>query len=178
MTTVAEKKKSVNTEQGAHEYCQETLRLKKNAETLFLAIGERLHQIRMRELYKPFWSSFEEYCMEFKWEGSTASRLINIYKKFVLEYHIAPAELVATGGWTVLAEVLPVVKNKEDAVKWVRATQELSRADVRREIATAKRALPEDLRCRHPESKATYIRICECGCKEQIYDVDYAGRKS
>ncbi len=164
-------------EKRNHDYCQATIDMKAAAETYFLTIGQRLYEIRTKEMFKPYWSSFDEFCMEFKWDGSAASRLINIYKKFVLEYHIAPAQLVKAGGWTVLAEVLPVIRDKEDALKWIEVTQELSRSDVRKEIKSRKGTLPEEMKCRHPESKVYYLRICECGCKEVIYDVEFKGKK-
>lgn len=147
----------------------ETLELKQHGEALFIELGKRLHTIRERELFKPSWETFEDYCEEFKWKPSTASRLINIYSRFVLEYQIPPKRLAEAGGWTVLAEILPIVKNKADAETWIDKTTTHSRADIRKDIQEARGTLPEDQNCKRHEWYM--IRICrKCGTKEQVYD--------
>ncbi len=159
----------MSTEAKNHEYCNDTLKLRNEIETWFITVGERLYNIRQQQLYHPFWSSFEEYEMEFKWDPSQVSRLINIYKKFVLEYKIAPAQLIEAGGWTVLAETLPVIHSKADAEKWLKKTKTHSRADIRKDIKEAKGTLQKEEACKHRNSYL--IRICEdCGLKERVYD--------
>ncbi|MDL5400733.1 hypothetical protein QSI00_24520, partial [Escherichia coli] len=66
----------------------------------FLLLGERLKKIRDEKLYIPsfeaFWCFAEE---EIKLSESTCSRLISVYEKFILEWNIDPADVVAIGGW-------------------------------------------------------------------------------
>lgn len=109
----------VSIEQQNHDYCQETLRIKQSLELHFLELGKRLFEIREGKLFEPYWDSFTEYLMEMRLDATKASRLVNIYKTFVLKYEIEPQKLADAGGWSVLAEVLPMVKDKESADEWV-----------------------------------------------------------
>lgn len=157
----------MSTDTKKHEYCQETVDLKQEGERIFLQIGERLYNIRKEELFRPFWDSFYEYELEFKWSPGTANKLINIYKVFVLEAGIKPVQLGEAGGWTVLAECLPVIKNKKDAQHWLGQATELTRSDLRKSIAEAKAGPQEE--CAHPPAEIYYLKVYGCcGVKEQF----------
>lgn len=158
------------TEKKNHDYCNDTIAIKRDGERLFLEMGERLYNIRKQELFKPFWSSFFEYELEFKWSPGTANKLINIYKVFIVQAKIEPERLAAAGGWTILAETLPVVKTPEDAEHWLEQATELTRDDLRTSVKEAKSGLSKEDACQHPPADTYYLKICGCcGSKEQIY---------
>ena len=150
-----------------YDYCQQTLTLKANIEHSFLALGERLKKIRDQRLYEPSWTSFYEYCEEMKMNESTASRLIGIYEKFILEYHFEHQKLLEAGGWSVISECLPVIKSKNDAEEWLHKAKTLSRGDLRKELKEKKTGITET-GCRHDYYM---LRVCrKCGEKTRVYD--------
>lgn len=137
-------------------------------EETFLELGKRLMKIRDEELYKPQWDSFHEYVGEVKMSESSASKLISIYEKFILKYQIDPERVLNAGGWSTVAEVLPMVKNKDDAEHWLSLGETLSRKDLRSEIEEKKRGVQQH-ECKHRD---TYdIRICkDCGARIRLYE--------
>lgn len=148
-------------------FCNQILEYKGGIEASFLELGRRLRLVREERLYSDQWESFDDYLMELKNISlPTATKLINIYGTFVVEYKIPVKKLVQAGGWTMLAETLPVVKSKEDALAWLEKATLLTRTDLRREIQEANTGiLMRD--CEHEES--AYLRVClRCGIKERI----------
>lgn len=151
-----------------YEYCQKTLAFKDRIEKDFLALGKHLYNIRENRLYEPHWSSFHEFAMELKMSISSVSKLINIYRIYVLEYHYQPDELAKAGGWTVLAETLPHVTSQEAAGRVLTLAMELSRSDLKKELTEAKTGV-QMISCPHEDSYA--IRVCRtCGDRHQIYE--------
>lgn len=143
-------------------YCNQTLTLKNSIEESFLELGARLMNIRDNCLYEGQWESFEDYLLEFKniSEG-TASRLINIYKKFVVEYNFAPKLLAEAGGWSVLAETLPNVNSLQEAEYWLGEATALTRTHLRRTLKEHKTGIKMDT-CAHLETYT--LQICKT-CK-------------
>lgn len=113
------------------------------------------------------WTSFGEFLMEMKMSEPTASKLINIWAKFVMEFGINPFLVVEAGGWGNVAEILPVVKDKQSAEEWLGKAKILTREDLRTEIRIAKGGTPpED--CSHEFIK---IEFCnKCGEKHRVYE--------
>lgn len=149
-------------------FCQKTIEGINEIESNYLARAEDLHKIRSLSLYRPAWDSFEEFCMELKsLKYTSVMKLVGIHEKFVLNYKISQARIAKAGGWSTVAEILPVIKTKEDAIKWLNTAQDKTREHLRQDIKEAKTG--KDMRkCAH---KRTYtIRICEdCGMKERIH---------
>lgn len=159
----------ITTEQKNHDFCEETIERMNQIETDYMSRAEDLHKIQTLSLYRPSWDSFEEFCMELKGiKYKSIMKLIGIYEKFILQFKFSPARIAKAGGWTNVAEVLPVVKNKEDAKKWLDAAESKTREHLRQDLKEAKTGI--DLtKCKH---KAAYtIRICpDCGLKERVYE--------
>jgi hypothetical protein len=151
-------------------YCESTIELKSTIENSFLDLGQRLLKIRNENLYLPQWTSFLEYVWEMKMSEAQASKLINIYQKFVLEYAFPRERLLKAGGWSSLAEVLPMIKSKEDAEYWLEKTEILSRPDLRKEKKEHVTGIQQS-DCEHHD---TYeLRICRtCGLKEKLLQSD------
>jgi len=150
-----------------YDYCQETISLKIKLETGFLLLGERLKKIRDGFLYQPQWESFDIYLDEIKIDPATASKLITIYTKFVLEYGIAPEEIAAAGSWSNAYEISTVAKTKEDVTRWLEESKDRTPKDTKIELRKVKTGKDPD-NCKH---EWVSIRYCShCNTKEKIYD--------
>lgn len=155
------------TEIQDHKYCEDTLKLKDVIENSFLMLGERLKKIKDEDMFKPQWDSWDEYLEEMKMSQATASKLINIYSKFVLEYGISTDILLESGGWSTLAELLPYAKSKEDANELIHEAGILTRKDLRVKLNERKSGIAQE-ECLHEFYE---LRICrKCQLKEKIYD--------
>lgn len=151
-----------------YNFCEETKLLKNKIENSFLELGERLLKIRDQNLYTPQWSSFTEYVWELKWSEAKASKLINIYQKFVLNYGFPTERLLNAGGWSGLAEVLALVKDKESAEYWLHELEISSRPDLRVKIKEFVTGI-EQADCLHPDNYV--LKICRaCGLKEKVLE--------
>ena len=152
----------------ALNFCNETLSFKNDIEVSFLELGARLQEIRDKALYADQWEDFASYLMEFKnLSEASASKLINIYQRFVIEYGV-PRKLIGEAGWTSLAETLPIVKNKKDAMDWVERAILLTRTDLRREIKEAKTG---KLMAQCDHKKYYLLKVCEdCGVKHKVHE--------
>ena len=152
------------TENQKHNFCNDAIIAKRNIEWKFLEFGAMLHKIKAERYYEAGWSSWEEFEMELKMSSATISKLLRIYETFVLRYEFKPQELAHVGGWSVVAEFLPLVKEdtpKKEIVGWLSGAKEQTRADIRRTI-TEKKTGVSMATCKH---KDTYtITICrDCG---------------
>lgn len=156
-------------EKSNYDFCLATIEADKHTEEAVLALAERYYKIHALKMYEPAWSSFEEYCMEIKGrEYSTVMKLIGIHEKFVVQYRISPKSLSEAGGWSVISELLPVIKTKDDANKWLQRAKELPREHLRAEVREHKRGIPI-ASCKHTD---TYlIRVCRgCGEKHEVHE--------
>lgn len=149
-------------------FCNETTKLKQNIETAFLTLGERLMKIRDNKLYLGQWETFELYLMDAKISPATASKLINIYHRFFIEWQFPAEKLVEAGGWSVVATLLPVCTNKEQATEWMDKATILSRQDLEKDIKEAKTGIDMSV-CAHEDSYV--IKVCrQCGNRERVYE--------
>jgi hypothetical protein len=148
-------------------YCQQAIQIKKTTEANFLMLGQYLHNIREQQLYQGQWDSFPEYLEDMTLPEGTASKLINIYKKFVYEYGIANERLLETGGWTKLALLLPIVTDKDTAEEWLDKATVLSSRDLQKEIKESETGI-DMIQCQH--TKTRFVEKCEeCGEHWQVY---------
>lgn len=144
------------------DYCQKAITLKNSLETSYLQLGEQLYQIREQELFKSNWGSWEEFTWELRMSSNSINKLIQIYKTLVLGYGFTNEEIGAAGGWTLIADVLPMISSKDDAVMWLKNAETLTRADLRKTIREKKSGISMS-ECKHQH---TYrVEICE-NCRE------------
>lgn len=153
-------------------FCNQVIAYKGDIEASFLELGRRLMIVRDERLYADNWETFEEYLQELKnISEATASKLINIYRVFVVEYEIPVAKLITAGGWTMLAEPLALIKSKKDALHWLHLATTLTRSDLRKEILEAKTGVLQAT-CPHPAAEQIYLRFCPaCGDKERVNEL-------
>lgn len=150
---------------GRSAFCLETIELKEKLELDFLELGRRLVEIYSRGLWEGMYSSYEEFLFDARVSRATDSKLRRIYCLMVREYRFSPAKIAKAGGWTMIAEVLPAIKNKESAEKWLDLASRLERVDLRRTFKEEQTGV-DMMTCRHVDSYV--IRICrECGLRTQ-----------
>lgn len=102
------------------EFCQATIALKSNLEQNFIELAGRLKKIQDERMYEPNFDTFTDFLKEINIQGSVATRLIQIYDLFILQFKFPVKQLVEAGGWTKLSEIRAVCKTKKDAVKWMK----------------------------------------------------------
>lgn len=144
-------------------YCEKAIELKKNIEGSFLDLGELLYNIKEHRMYEPQWSSFEEYCFELKMSSNVIYKLIQIYKTFIIGYGFTHSEVITAGGFSLLQDILPVIKTKKDAMEWLKKSEVLTRSDLRKEIKEQKTGISMTS-CKHPETYT--VEICK-HCNER-----------
>lgn len=154
-------------------FCEETIKEKQALEVVWLDLAKRLKAIRDGALYSGRWENFEEFLNDpaMDMDKGTASKMISIHEKLVLEYQIAPKTIALSGGWSKISEVLHVMDSKKEAEKWLDKCSVLSKSDLRKEIQEAKHGAPNP-ECKH---KNTYtIEICrDCGQKIEDHKHDH-----
>lgn len=152
----------------SYTYCTDTIRLKAKLEEGFVELGARLYEIRKGELYSPSWTSFAEYLKEMKMAESTASKLVSIHERLVLEYKIKPEEIAEVGGYTEAYEILPHISNKKEAKELLEKAKILSRDDLRKELKEMKTGV-QMKECKHTHTYT--IEICkDCGDRHEVYE--------
>jgi len=152
----------------AFNYCQQTIALKHRLEASFLALGERLAKIKTECLYEGQWDDFEAFLAEMKINTSTANRLIQIYQTFILDLKCAPARLAEAGGWTIVSEILPFVKDRKSADHWLDRAKTLTRSDLRRDLTEARNG-KDMAKCKHAD--VYLLQVCrDCGLRTRIYE--------
>lgn len=159
------------TEKQGHEYCKKAIELETVVRTTYINMAEMLYNIRQEKLFEPFWSSWSEFCMEFKdLSEGTISKIISIYEFFVLKHGFTPKQLAEAGGWSKLYEVLRVAQNgsRKEVKEWIGKCATLTQKDLREEVLEAKTGV-SIMKCGHED---TYIiRVCrKCGTRIQEHD--------
>ncbi len=152
------------------DFCQETISKKHFLEVGWIELCGRLKDIRDKEMYKGRWENFEDFLQDpaLGMDKSTASRMITIHEKLILEYEIEPKKIAEAGGWTKVSELLPVVSDKQSAEEWLEKASTLSQADLRKEVKE-ERGGGKGIDCKHPNTYQITIRICrECDHKQTI----------
>lgn len=125
-------------------------------------------EIREKKMYQNQWETFSEYVEEMRMSESSASKIISIYEKFVVQYQFEPQRIIEAGGWSQVAEILPMVKNKEDAEVWLEKSSMLTRKDLRDEMTEAKTGKSQ-ITCPHTETYT--VKICkECNVRIKVYE--------
>jgi hypothetical protein len=165
------RKKDITTEEKL-AFCDQTITLKVETESKFLELGARLAKIRDEEMFAGRWENFDDYCeSDLKMSPGTASKLINIHQKLVVEYKVSPGKLAEAGGWTRLAMALPFITDKKSADEWVdRVASAGSRRDLEM-LIKEKHTGVDPIKCDHPEDQCRVIKICaRCGESWRVYD--------
>lgn len=147
------------------KYCNEALEIEKKLRKGFLILAQYLYKIREGKFYEPQWSSWEEYCWEFKEiSPATISKMISVYESFVVKYKFRPRKLESIG-WNGLYIMLPLITSKKKAQHWLGLANTLSRSDLFKEIKEKKTGI-QMVDCPHKD--CYIIKICRtCGDRQK-----------
>lgn len=146
--------------------CEAAITQKHQLEIGWLGLCGMLKNIRDNELYKGRWESFEDFLQDPQMglDKASASKMITIHEKFIIEYKMSPARIANAGGWSKIAEVLPAVKNKKSAEEWVDKCSSLSKSDLRKEVKEHATGIKMS-ECLHSDFYT--VKICR-GCGARI----------
>jgi hypothetical protein len=149
-----------------NNYINETIEFKGQIELAFMTFGGRLMNIRDNGLWRGVYDNYLLFLDEIDMSESSVSKLISIYKKFFVDFPIPEEKLIQCGGWSQLAEILPLVKSQSDAEYWVEQVILQDRKGLRETAREAKTGVKiED--CNHDYYE---MRVCRrCGDKQKIY---------
>lgn len=142
-----------------HTYCEKAISLKNDLETGFIVLAEHLYNIHENNLWEASYGSWIEFTWELKMSPNHINTLMRIYRTLIIGYGLKAENVITAGGWSVVAEILPVITSKQDAVKWILKAQQLTREDLRKEVKEAKTGLPM-AQCQHAHA-VTYT-MCDC----------------
>lgn len=115
------------------QYLEDTKKLKNGLEEGFIHLGERLYKIKEERVWEIDHRSYAEFLMEIRVSEGTASKLVAIYKRFVLEYDM-PYEKLAECSWNSLYQLLPLATTKDKAEELIDDAASLKRGDVEEKV--------------------------------------------
>lgn len=147
--------------------CEDAITKKHALEVGWLELCGILKTIRDNALYSGRWDNFEDFLQDPQMglDKASASKMITIHEKFILEYKMTPARIANVGGWSKVAEILPAVTDKKSAEAWMDKATSLSKSDLRKEVKEERN--PNAVGCRHLHKKRVVMTICEdCDHKE------------
>lgn len=151
------------------DYCERTIAFKHFIEAQWIELAGQLKEIRDKSLYQGRWDSFEDFLADpsMAMDRSTASKMITIHEKFILEYKIPHSKIAQVGGWSKVAEILPAVTDKKSAVRWLEDAASLSKSDLRKQVKEEEN--PNSLECKHKRHYQIVMQCCrDCGHKEVV----------
>lgn len=156
----------------ALNFCEETAELKSQTEEAFLELGSRLNEIKTKQLFLGRWEDFDHYCREeLKMTQQTAYKLISIYETFIVQYKVPIDKLAKAGGWTMLATILPVVENKEDAHECVDQAIALQSKRELAQWVREKKTGVNPTNCKHKLTETYMVSRClDCGEVHRVYE--------
>lgn len=142
------------------KYVKETLKFRDTIEGAFIALGERFNRIKEEVLWNGMYGSFSEFLADMHVSESTASKLVQVYRVYIVEHKIKPERLAKIGYSNLYAAIPLLEKHGIDEV--IQKALLLRRDD----ISVEARDQREDA-CSHDYEKVT-IRVCtKCGGKEK-----------
>lgn len=148
------------------DFCKETIERKGALEMGWIDLAARLKEVRDGELYKGHWDSFEDFLNDpqMDMDKGTASKMITIHERLIVDLKIPKQSIVDAGGWSKLSEAMPVINTVEDAIEWIEKASVLSKDDLRKEVNTKRGKDAKVASCKHTDTYT--IAVCrDCGLK-------------
>ncbi len=152
-----------------HTYLAKTIEMKLAIEGGYLVLAQRLAKIREEELYSPEYDNFQGFLDEMNISEATASKMISIWSRLVVEYEIPKERLIEAGGWSQIAELLPYAKDKDTTIKLLDKIAGLQPGDARRAIREMKTGIEMD-KCKHDWNEIHLKQCKKCGERQKIYE--------
>jgi len=144
------------------QYINGTLALRRHIEGAFIELGERLYNIKKDEMWEGMYNSFSEFLVDLAISDAQASKLSQIYQKFVLDYKIDVPRL-AKIGQKRLYEIIPMITDKNSLASVLERIEGLSSDDV---VAIAREHKHGEHK--HQDEKFVICKICRR--MKRIYD--------
>ena len=145
----------------AAAYIKETVALRDKIEGAFIILGERFHKILEDGLWKGTFESYAEFLAEMRISEANASKLMTVYRTYVVEHGVSHEKL-ARAGWSNLYTAIPLLKEK-NAEEVVQKATALRRADISDEVR--EKQYPEH----DCKGETVRYRICDtCGKRERV----------
>lgn len=151
---------------------QEILQLKNIAGGAFIVIGQRLKEIKEKELFRFLgdggYETFESYLgsPELQFDRRKAYYLMQIYSTFCENLAIKQEDISGIY-WTTLRQILPVV-NKENHEEWIEKARTLSRSDLELELRQFRSGISSSA-CTHEEwEEIIFWRCKNCGERSNV----------
>jgi hypothetical protein len=126
-------------------------------------------KIRDEELYLATHTSFVEFLWEMKLTESTASKMISIYNRFILELGVSSQKVLEAGGWTTAYKLKDLAKDKETAEEVLDLAATWSPKDLDTYIKEKKSGVSQET-CSHPDGLIRFEWCKHCNLKERLYD--------
>lgn len=162
----------MNTTLSPINFCEATIEKKHQLEAGWIELAGRIKEIRDNKFYEGRWESFEDFLHDpsMGMDKGTASKMITIYEKLVVEYNIPVNEIAQSGGWSKIAEALPVINDVDSAKEWLEKVSTLTKDDLRKEVNEARgKSTKEGIECKHPDTYKVIMTCCrDCDHKEVV----------
>jgi len=144
-------------------YLNETFSLKKDLEKKFIQLAEHLYHIFTQKLFeKNGYGSFDEFLIELGLSAPMASKLISVYRTYVVEGKVSLTQLAKARSWESLYYVRSLAKDEKSANELAEKAEVMSQHDMR--LLTN----GEEECSRH--EWYTYRACAKCGAREKVYD--------
>ena len=167
-TELSSKQKNANKAFTIH---QEIIQLKNIAGGAFIVIGQRLKEIKEKELFHFLgdggYETFESYLgsPELQFDRRKAYYLIQIYSTFCEGLNVKQEDISGIY-WTTLRQILPII-NKENHEEWIEKARTLSRSDLELELRQFKSGV-SPATCNHEWEEITFWRCKNCGERSNV----------
>lgn len=148
------------------QYLEDTKKLVAVIEESFLVLGERLCKIREDRLYEGQHENFESFLDEIKVSPASASKMIQIYQKFIVEFEFSNEEVAKAGGWSLLYTIIPFCKSKSQAKEWMNKTKELPRHELEIAIREERTGI-DSYECKHDWNEVCFKQCKTCGLRQK-----------
>jgi len=135
---------------------EEVKQLRRDIETAFIFLGQRLEEIHKDREWEGRYDSFEDFLLDIDLSPGQASKLRNIYTRFVLELGFQASEIAHIGQRRLYA-ILPTCVDKNTAERNFASIKGLTTSDVEKKVKA-------DVAGEHDHNWIQY-RMCSV-CKE------------
>lgn len=154
------------------DYCQETISLKSELEISYLDLASRLHRIELNRMFEPNYDTFDDFLEDIKLTRSSASKMIAVWRTFIIKFKMKPKQIAQAGGVYKAYEVIKYSNTRKQAEEWLLRAKENTRRDLRKHLTEAKTGISM-VECKHKDCEIITYRLCKkCGDTERIYDED------
>lgn len=138
------------------DFCRDTIELVKAIETRFLELGARLYKISEKKLWEGNYDSFNDFLINANVNKGTASKLVNIYRSYVIDGGVKVEQLAGVP-YTNLYQAIPLIE-KEGADRAAVLAETLTKDEIKEELREQKFGVHE-----HVVVGDERWGVCTCG---------------